>query len=102
ERFRKPDFRDALGKRRIALLAVDEAHCISAWGHDFRPDYQDVGLFREKFGANFPMLALTATATARVQAEIIERMKSPRGVRTFNEGIGRPNLSLAVETTLDA
>jgi len=96
ERFRKPEFLDVLSKRDITLLAVDEAHCISAWGHDFRPDYTRLAELRALMG-NPTTIALTATATPRVQADIIEQLGlTPKQVRTFHEGIDRPNLSLEV------
>jgi len=69
ERFRKTDFCEVIAKRQIKLLAVDEAHCISEWGHDFRPDYTRVGEIRESLGSP-TTIALTATATPEVQADI--------------------------------
>lgn len=96
ERFRKRDFCDVIGKREIVLLAVDEAHCISEWGHDFRPDYTRVGDIRESLG-NPTTIALTATATPEVQADIVRQLNlTPEEVRTFHEGIDRPNLALEV------
>ena len=74
ERFRKPEFLKAIEGRKIQLLAVDEAHCISQWGHDFRPDYSRVGEFRALLG-NPPTLALTATATPEVQKDILAKLK---------------------------
>jgi ATP-dependent DNA helicase RecQ len=73
ERFRKPDFIEQIKKVRIDLLAVDEAHCISEWGHDFRPDYSRIGEFRELMG-NPLTIALTATATQDVQEDIIKKL----------------------------
>lgn len=94
ERFRKPEFLAALEGQRIQLLAVDEAHCISQWGHDFRPDYSRVGEFRALLG-NPPTLALTATATPEVQKDILEKLQMPEA-RIVGGGIERPNLSLNV------
>ena len=77
-------------ERGIALFAVDEAHCVSEWGHDFRPEYRQIGQTRERF-ADVPMLALTATATDRVRADILTqlRLRSPLvHIASFN----RPNL----------
>ena len=94
ERFRIPEFRAALGANRIALLAVDEAHCISTWGHDFRPDYSRLGEIRADLGRPVT-LALTATATPAVQADILKQL----GIETakvFNQGIRRPGLLLDV------
>jgi ATP-dependent DNA helicase RecQ len=94
ERFRKNDFIDKIKSTNISLLAVDEAHCISEWGHDFRPDYSRIAEFREIIG-NPLTIALTATATAEVQKDIIEKLnvKSDE-IKTFHQGIERPNLRL--------
>lgn len=94
ERFRKADFVAAVQKREIQLLAVDEAHCISQWGHNFRPDYSKLGEFRALLG-NPPTLALTATATPEVQIDIINQLKM-KDAQTVSSGIERPNLSLNV------
>ncbi len=97
ERFRKPEFLEVLAKRRVVLLAVDEAHCVSEWGHDFRPDYTRLDEFRELLG-NPTTIALTATATPDVQADIIRQLGLTTGEMTlFHEGIDRPNLQLTVE-----
>lgn len=97
ERFRKPEFLDAIGQRDVCLLAVDEAHCISEWGHDFRPDYSRLSEFRELLGQP-PTIALTATATPEVQADIVRQLGLlPEQVQTFHEGIDRPNLTMSVE-----
>ncbi len=94
ERFRKPEFVAAIKNRRIQLLAVDEAHCISQWGHDFRPDYSRVGEFRALLG-NPPTMALTATATPEVQKDILNKLSIPTA-ETISAGIERPNLALQV------
>jgi len=96
ERFRQQAFREVVASREIVLLAVDEAHCISQWGHDFRPDYSRVREIRECLGQP-TTLALTATATRSVQLDIIQQLGlSPSEVAIFHEGIERPNLSLKV------
>jgi ATP-dependent DNA helicase RecQ len=96
ERFRKPDFLHALAHRNIVLLAVDEAHCISQWGHDFRPDYTRIREIRQLLG-DPTTIALTATATQAVQRDIIHQLGlATDEVETFVEGIERPNLSLNV------
>lgn len=96
ERFRKPDFIDVLSKREIRLLAVDEAHCISEWGHDFRPDYTRLREFRQIVG-NPTTIALTATATPEVQQDIVRQLGlEPDDVAMFHEGIDRPNLEISV------
>jgi ATP-dependent DNA helicase RecQ len=97
ERFRKPEFLQAINQRTVALLAIDEAHCISEWGHDFRPDYTRIGQFRQLLG-NPPIIALTATATPEVQQDIIRQAGlASEEVKLFHEGINRPNLKLDVE-----
>jgi len=95
ERFRSGRFLDAVRRVGVAMLAVDEAHCISQWGHDFRPDYARLGYFRRMLG-NPTTIALTATATDRVRRDIIEllALKEPR---TFITGFARPNLFYEVQ-----
>ena len=101
ERFRKQEFLDCLSHRKIVLLAVDEAHCISEWGHDFRPDYTRVGEIRESIGSP-TTIALTATATPDVQADIVRQLKlEPNEMQIFHAGIERPNLALTVENVWD-
>jgi len=99
ERFRDPRFRAALARTRIALVAVDEAHCISAWGHDFRPDYLQLGPALVQLG-HPQVLALTATATPEVRADIITQLglgKAPRQEpAVIVSGFARPGLTLAV------
>ena len=97
ERFRKADFCRELSKRTVQLLAVDEAHCISQWGHDFRPDYTRVGEIRSELG-NPTTLGLTATATREVQEDIIRQLGLARTeVEIFHSGIDRPNLKIEVK-----
>jgi ATP-dependent DNA helicase RecQ len=93
ERFRSADFQAALPELRIVRLAVDEAHCVSQWGHDFRPDYSRLGEYRARIG-HPPTLALTATATPRVAEDIVASLalREPLVVRL---GIERPELFLA-------
>jgi ATP-dependent DNA helicase RecQ len=98
ERFRKPDFREVMAKQKISLLAVDEAHCISQWGHDFRPDYTRLGEIR-KFLDDPPTLALTATATPVVQKEILQELRIADGFLEV-DSIERPELSLNVHDVL--
>src|ERR1700678_2644916 len=81
ERLRVPGFPEMLAKRKPALIAIDEAHCISQWGHDFRPDYRMLGQYLPRLRgepgsdtAQAPVLALTATATPRVQADIVAQL----------------------------
>jgi ATP-dependent DNA helicase RecQ len=97
ERFRKPEFLDVIARRDVRLLAVDEAHCISEWGHDFRPDYSRLIEIREQLGQP-TTIALTATATPDVQADIVRQLGlRPDEITLFHEGIERPNLRLDVE-----
>ncbi len=101
ERFRKPEFIKSLQKVNISLLAVDEAHCISEWGHDFRPDYSRLGEFRELMG-NPLTIALTATATREVQQDIINKLHlSNEEMEIFHQGIERPNLKLEAHDIFD-
>jgi ATP-dependent DNA helicase RecQ len=98
ERLRVRGFPEMLAKRRLALIAIDEAHCISQWGHDFRPDYRMLGqhLPALRGGDNpAPVVALTATATPRVQADIIEQLGMVNPAR-FIHGFRRGNLAIEV------
>lgn len=78
----------------IAQFAIDEAHCISEWGHDFRPEYRELKKLRKHL-PNVPMMALTATATERVRADIIKELKL-RDPRTYVASFNRPNLTYRV------
>lgn len=97
ERFRKEEFRDVIATRNIRLLAVDEAHCVSQWGHDFRPDYSRLEEIRERLG-NPTTIALTATATRACQEDIARQLGiAGSDIELFHEGIDRPNLRLDVD-----
>lgn len=96
ERLRHSGFLRAIREVPVQMLAIDEAHCISQWGHDFRPDYARLGKFRERIG-NPQVVALTATATSLVQQDIC-RVLELREPARFVSGFARPNLTLAVET----
>ncbi len=96
ERFRKSEFLDILKSLKISLMAVDEAHCISEWGHDFRPDYTRMEEIREALG-NPPVMALTATATRKVQIDILDKLGLSVGTEVFNTGFDRPNLEMEVK-----
>ncbi len=95
ERLAVADFREFLGKLKISMIAVDEAHCISEWGHDFRPEYRNLASLRADF-AKVPLIALTATATERVKKDILGQLKIGEE-QTFIGGFNRPNLTYAIE-----
>ncbi|MDQ3254051.1 MAG: RecQ family ATP-dependent DNA helicase [Acidobacteriota bacterium] len=97
ERFRSAHFVEAIKSAGISLFAIDEAHCISQWGHDFRPDYLRLKSFIEQVGRP-QIVALTATATPHVRADIIEQL-SLRTPRAFVSGFDRPNLSINIAHT---
>ena len=94
ERLRVPGFGEMLAKRKPALIAIDEAHCISQWGHDFRPDYRMLGQYLPALRPA-PVLALTATATPTVQADIITQL-GLSAPEKFIHGFRRDNLAIEV------
>src|SRR3954453_13094916 len=94
ERFRSRSFLEALGQSTIALFAIDEAHCLSMWGHDFRPDYFRLGEVLETLGRP-QVAAFTATATPEVRRDILTHLRL-REPREFVAGFARPNLKLLI------
>ncbi len=82
-----------LRRAGVTMIAVDEAHCVSQWGHDFRPDYLEIGKIRRAL--DVPLAAFTATADAETQEEIVARLFDGQPPRTFLRGFDRPNLHLA-------
>ncbi|WP_150122306.1 RecQ family ATP-dependent DNA helicase, partial [Sulfitobacter sp. HI0129] len=82
-----------LRRANVRLIAVDEAHCVSQWGHDFRPDYLRIGALRRDLGV--PLAAFTATADAETRAEIVERLFDGEDPRHFLQGFDRPNIHLS-------
>lgn len=95
ERLRHAAFLRAVSRIEVGLLAIDEAHCISQWGHDFRPDYARLGRFRQRIG-NPQTIGLTATATETVRADI-QQVLELRDPAVFITGFARSNLSFRVE-----
>ncbi len=100
ERLQTPLFRARLPRFNFTLVAVDEAHCISQWGYDFRPSYLNIAEIREMMSEDVPFLALTATATPRVVDDIVARlrMKDPKVLRT---SFRRPNITYVVREVED-
>ncbi|CAN5677032.1 RecQ family ATP-dependent DNA helicase [soil metagenome] len=99
ERFRDREFFEVLLDREISLFVVDEAHCVSQWGHDFRPDYMMLGSIVRRLGRP-PVLALTATASPEVQDDILEQLGMRNPFRLVGELV-RPNLFLEVLPTVN-
>src|SRR6476469_9846337 len=99
ERFKDRDFFEKLLTRTVSLFVIDEAHCVSQWGHDFRPDYLTLGSVVKRLGRP-PILALTATATAEVRTDIARQlgMRDPEVTVT---GFARPNLRFEVRRTVN-
>ena len=94
ERMRVPGFPEMLAKRKPALIAIDEAHCISQWGHDFRPDYRTLGEYLPSLRPA-PVIALTATATPTVQRDIAAQLRL-HNPALFIHGVRRHNLAIEV------
>ncbi len=97
ERLRNGRFLEAVAKANVTLLAVDEAHCVSEWGHDFRPDYARLGHFRERYLRNVQTIALTATATPTVRDDVCQLL-GLNAPSTFVTGFARENLRFGAET----
>jgi len=95
ERLTAPSTIELLGRGRIALFAIDEAHCVSQWGHDFRPDYLQLAMLGERW-PDVPRIALTATATTATRREIRQRLGLD-GAREFVASFDRPNIQYRIE-----
>ena len=91
---------DRLSRCPVSVIAIDEAHCVSQWGHDFRQEYMNLNVLRERF-PGVPRLALTATADARTRAEILDRLELDQA-ETFVSGFDRPNIRYTVQVKRDA
>ena len=94
ERLLTPRFLSLLERTEIALFAIDEAHCVSQWGHDFRPEYRELAILHQRF-SQVPRMALTATADPRTREEIVERL-ALQGARQFVSSFDRPNIRYQV------
>ena len=94
ERLLMDDFMALLAESPIALFAIDEAHCVSQWGHDFRPHYKQLSVLAEKY-PQVPRIALTATADAPTRRDIVECLKLEEG-RSFIAGFDRPNIHYSI------
>ncbi|MBT8384366.1 MAG: RecQ family ATP-dependent DNA helicase, partial [Bacteroidia bacterium] len=90
ESLTKEDYIDFLKEQKISFVAIDEAHCISEWGHDFRPEYRNLKNIIQKIG-NVPIIGLTATATPKVQEDVLKNL-GISDAKTFKASFNRPNL----------
>ncbi|HTH98779.1 MAG TPA: DNA helicase RecQ [Stellaceae bacterium] len=100
ERLVLPHFLDFLSRQRIALFAIDEAHCVSQWGHNFRPEYRELTILHERF-PEVPRIALTATADGPTRRDIVERLQLGEA-RQFVAGFDRPNINYRLVDKRDA
>ncbi|WP_108866977.1 DNA helicase RecQ [Aquimarina aquimarini] len=91
ESLTKEEYVDFLKSQKISFLAVDEAHCISEWGHDFRPEYRNLRNIIKRIGEDIPIIGLTATATPKVQEDILKNL-GMSNAETFKASFNRPNL----------
>ena len=91
ESLTKEEYVDFLLAQKISLVAIDEAHCISEWGHDFRPEYRNLKAIIKRIGDNIPIIGLTATATPKVQEDILKNL-GIQDANTFKASFNRPNL----------
>ena len=94
ERLARPDTIEMLGEAHVTMMAIDEAHCVSQWGHDFRPEYLTLGNLARQIGGRMQTLAFTATADAPTRGDIVEKLFATEP-RVFVRSFDRPNLRLA-------
>jgi ATP-dependent DNA helicase RecQ len=100
ESLAKKDTIDFFKTLKISFLAIDEAHCISEWGHDFRPEYRNLRTILDQMGQKIPIIALTATATPKVQEDILKNLKIT-DAKVFKSSFNRPNLYYEVRSKTD-
>ncbi|MBZ9779666.1 DNA helicase RecQ [Psychroflexus sp. CAK8W] len=100
ESLTKTEYIDFLKDENISFLAIDEAHCISEWGHDFRPEYRNLKNIIERIGSDIPIIGLTATATPKVQEDILKNLRIPNA-NTFKASFNRPNLYYEIRPKTD-
>jgi ATP-dependent DNA helicase RecQ len=100
ESLTKTEYIDFLKEEKISFLAIDEAHCISEWGHDFRPEYRNLKNIIERIGSDIPIIGLTATATPKVQEDILKNLRIPNA-NTFKASFNRPNLYYEIRPKTD-
>ncbi len=94
ERLLMPEFLEMISELKISLFAIDEAHCVSQWGHDFRPVYTELSILAQKF-SKVPRIALTATADATTRKDILEKLQL-QNARIFTAGFDRPNINYTI------
>lgn len=100
ESLTKDEYVDFLKQQTLSFLAIDEAHCISEWGHDFRPEYRNIRKIAERLKSGIPIIALTATATPKVQEDILKNLAMDHA-NVFKASFNRPNLYYEVRPKTD-
>ena len=95
ERLMQPETLNIIRKAKVSFIAIDEAHCVSQWGHDFREEYLKLGEVRPELKINAPILSLTATADNRTKKEIVDKIYLSKTPITIESGYDRPNIFLS-------